>query len=75
MERRGLFAYAKKAALSEAEQRAWQGYMHGQPHACRTPEDWADLYATICNFKRRLMERNGVPVQRAERRARIMQHL
>lgn len=75
MTRRGLFAYAKKSALSEAEHRAWREFTKGQPHACRLPEDWADLYASICNLKRRIMARNGINVQAVERRRRIMQHL
>lgn len=75
MTRRGLFAYAKKAALSDAEDRTWAAFTKGQPHACRLPEDWADLYASICNLKRRIMARNGINVQALERRRRIMQHL
>ena len=75
MERRGLFAYAKKAALSEAEHKAWAAFTKGQPHACRLPEDWADLYASLCNLKRRIMARNGVDLKRQDRRARIMLHV
>lgn len=75
MTRRGLFAYAKKSMLDESEARAWREFTKGQPHACRTAEDWADVYATICNLKRRLMARNGVNVLVLERRRRIMQHL
>ena len=74
-ERRGLLAYARKATLTESEQLAWKKFMQGQPHACRTAEDWADLYATICHLKRRLMARNGVDVSRISRRSRIMQHV
>lgn len=75
MERRGLFAYAAKAKLTPVEEAAWQRYKREQPHACRTAEDWADLFATIEHLKRRLMARNGVDVHRHSRRARLMLHL
>jgi len=75
MKRRGLFAYAKQSALTPLEHKAWSEFMRGQPHACRTAEDWADLYATICNIKRRIMQRNGVNLDAPARRQRIMQHV
>lgn len=76
MKRRGLFAYAAAAKLTSSEEAAWRIYSRQGEHACRTPEDWADLYATICHFKRRLMQRNGGPtLAAATRRQRILQHL
>lgn len=75
MRRRGLFAHAKQAAFTELENKAWFTFMQGQSHACRTAEDWADLYATICHPKRSLMQRNGVDITAQARRQRIMQHL
>ena len=76
MKRRGLFPYAAAAKLSPAEETAWRIYSRQSEHVCRTAEDWADLYATICHFKRRLMQRNGgTALAAATRRQRIMQHV
>lgn len=76
MKARGMFAFAAQSKLTPAEEAAWQRYKREAPHACRTAVDWADLYAVMNNFKRRLMARNGVPPDpMTERRRRIMQHV
>lgn len=74
---RGEFERAVNAKLSPTEERAWAQYKKGKPHVCVTAEDWADLYATISDFKRRIMLRNGVKIEEPipSRRERIMQHV
>lgn len=76
MTARGMLAYASQSKLSPAEEAAWQRYRREQPHACRTMVDWADLYATMNNLKRRLMHRNATPTRESDlRRWRIRQHV
>jgi len=74
---RGEMLRAVNAKLTPTEERAWAQYKKGKPHACVTAEDWADLFATICDFKRRIMLRNGVKIDDPipSRRERIMQHV
>lgn len=74
---RGEFSRAVNAKLTPVEEREWAKYKKGKSHVCVTADDWADLFATISDFKRRIMLRNGVKIEEPipTRRERIMQRV